>query len=165
MDPWNHEQHLKMMYVLMILIQGTVSSRLAPSHYLKQIHSQRPSDACCINLGQHWLRWWLVAWRHQAITWSHVEFSPSEVWGIHQRVLKQQFCIMILKSIFLKLLPYLPGANELTGSAELDPNEQCIFCVNSLSYFITDRQHVSQNTEDSNKPSFSVLQFLPFFRI
>ena len=28
-----------------------------------------------IDLGQHWLRWWLVAWQHQAITWTNVYFS------------------------------------------------------------------------------------------
>ena len=28
-----------------------------------------------IDLGQHWLRWWLVAWRHQAITWTNVDLS------------------------------------------------------------------------------------------
>ena len=25
------------------------------------------------DLGQHWLRYWLVAWRHQAITWTSVD--------------------------------------------------------------------------------------------
>ena len=28
-----------------------------------------------IELGQHWLRQWLVAWRHQAITWTNVDLS------------------------------------------------------------------------------------------
>ena len=28
-----------------------------------------------IDLGQHWLRWWLVAWRQQAITWINVDLS------------------------------------------------------------------------------------------
>ena len=28
-----------------------------------------------INLGQHWISLWLVAWRHQAITWTNVDLS------------------------------------------------------------------------------------------
>ena len=27
------------------------------------------------DLGQHWLRWWLGAWRHQAIAWTNVNLS------------------------------------------------------------------------------------------
>ena len=25
------------------------------------------------DLGQHWLRWWLIAWQYQAITWTKVD--------------------------------------------------------------------------------------------
>ena len=28
------------------------------------------------DLGQHWLRLWLVAWQHQAITWTNADLSP-----------------------------------------------------------------------------------------
>ena len=28
-----------------------------------------------IELGQHWLRLWLVAWWHQAITWTNADLS------------------------------------------------------------------------------------------
>ena len=28
-----------------------------------------------MELGQHWLRLWLVAWRHQAVTWTNVDLS------------------------------------------------------------------------------------------
>ena len=31
-----------------------------------------------MNMGRHWLRQWLVAWRHQAITWTNVDFH---MWG------------------------------------------------------------------------------------
>ena len=31
------------------------------------------------DLGHHWLRWWLVAWRHQAATWTNVDLSS--VWS------------------------------------------------------------------------------------
>ena len=29
-----------------------------------------------IDLGRHWLRKLLVAWRHKAVTWTNVDFSP-----------------------------------------------------------------------------------------
>ena len=35
------------------------------------------------DLGQHWFRQWLVAWRHQAITWTNVDFSSVRSCGIH----------------------------------------------------------------------------------
>ena len=40
-----------------------------------------------INLGRHWYRWWLVAWWHQAITWSNVDLSP-----VRFRDISGQFC-------------------------------------------------------------------------
>ena len=33
-----------------------------------------------LNLGQHWLRSWFVAWLHQAISWNIVDYS-SNGWG------------------------------------------------------------------------------------
>ena len=35
------------------------------------------------DLGQHWFRKWLVAWRHQAITWIKVDLSSVRSSGIH----------------------------------------------------------------------------------
>ena len=40
------------------------------------------------DLGQHWLRWWLVAWPHQAITWTIVDLSSVRV--IHLRASSQE---------------------------------------------------------------------------
>ena len=40
-----------------------------------------------IDLGQHWLRWWLDAWRHQAITWNNVDLSSVRSCGIHLRAI------------------------------------------------------------------------------
>ena len=40
--------------------------------------------------GQHWLRWWLVAWRHQAITWTNVVFSLVMISGVYLRAISQQ---------------------------------------------------------------------------
>ena len=38
-----------------------------------------------MELGQHWLRKWLGAWRHQAITWTNVDLSSVKSHGIHLR--------------------------------------------------------------------------------
>ena len=43
-----------------------------------------------INLGQHWLRYWLVAWRHQAITWTNVDLSSVRSSGIHMSAILQE---------------------------------------------------------------------------
>ena len=37
-----------------------------------------------INLGQHWLKWWLVGWRHKFITWTNVNL-PKIICGFHLR--------------------------------------------------------------------------------
>ena len=40
-----------------------------------------PTTPCCdINLSQHW---WLVAWRHHAITWTNVSFAKVQ-WHSHE---------------------------------------------------------------------------------
>ena len=83
-----------------------------------------------IDLGQHWLRWWLVAWHLQAITWTDVDFSLVRFCGIYLRTISQRvplFCVMSFKINGLvqerrlsctnpsKLyFQHLPGANELT---------------------------------------------------
>ena len=38
-------------------------------------------------LGQHWFRWWLLAWRHQDITWTNVDLSTVKFYDIHLRAL------------------------------------------------------------------------------
>ena len=55
-----------------------------------------------IKPGQHWLRWWLVPWCHQAITWTNVNFLKAMFHNIHLREISQQmprllFCIMSLE--------------------------------------------------------------------
>ena len=40
-----------------------------------------------IDLGQHWLKQWLGAWWHQAMTWNNVDFSLLRFSGIHQRAI------------------------------------------------------------------------------
>ena len=39
------------------------------------------------DLGQHWFRQWLVAWRYQAITRTNVDWSSVRSCGIHPRTL------------------------------------------------------------------------------
>ena len=38
-----------------------------------------------IDLDQHWLRSWCVAWKHQAITWINVDLSLKVFCGIHKK--------------------------------------------------------------------------------
>ena len=70
------------------------------------------------DLVQHWLRWWLVAWRHQAITWTNVDLSSVMSNGIHLRAILQEIpqssvTKISLKITYLKCCSNLPGANEL----------------------------------------------------
>ena len=70
-------------------------------------------------LGQHWLRQWLGAWRHQAITWTNVDLSWVRCNGIHLRALSLDDVKIPINKIRLKIAvlkwhPGLPGANELT---------------------------------------------------
>ena len=65
-----------------------------------------------IDLGEHWLRLWLVACRHQTITWTNSEFSLVQYFDIDLRAMWQQvpkllFCKMSLKSMLLKLQLHL----------------------------------------------------------
>ena len=70
------------------------------------------------DLGQHWLRCWLVAWWHQAITWTNVDLLTLRSYGIHPMALSWQDLTIHTNKIrmkleFLKSHPDLPGANEL----------------------------------------------------
>ena len=42
-----------------------------------------------IDLGQHWLWWWLAAWWHQVVTWTNVDFSLVRSCGMHLRAISQ----------------------------------------------------------------------------
>ena len=33
-----------------------------------------------IDLGQHWLGWWLVVWRNQATTWTNIDLIGMVLW-------------------------------------------------------------------------------------
>ena len=69
------------------------------------------------HLGQHWFRQWLVAWRHQAITWTNVDLSLRSS-DVHLRAISLEISQpsvtnISLKIIFLRFYWNLPGANEL----------------------------------------------------
>ena len=68
------------------------------------------------DLGQHWLRLWLVAWRHQAITWTNVDLSvrPSDIhlWASSQKIPQPSITEIIWKIKDVKFHSNFPGANE-----------------------------------------------------
>ena len=56
-----------------------------------------------INLGQHWLRQWLVAWWHQAITWTNIDLSSVRSSGIHLRANLEEIPQPSVTEISLKI--------------------------------------------------------------
>ena len=71
------------------------------------------------DLGQHWFRQWLVAWRHQAITWINVDLSSLRSCDVHLRTISLEISQPSVPKISLKIIfpgfyLNLPGANELT---------------------------------------------------
>ena len=64
-----------------------------------------------IELGKHWLRQWLAAWWHQAITWTNVDFDMSRgLWydgllrAISQEVLQKFIDPVSLRTRHLNIL-------------------------------------------------------------
>ena len=51
------------------------------------------------DLGHHWFMYWLVVWRHQAITWNSVDFSSMKFCGIHLR----EISLLVLKLLHVLL--------------------------------------------------------------
>ena len=70
------------------------------------------------DLDQHWFRYWLVAWRHQAITWTNVDLSSQRSRNVNLRAISLQISQpsvtkISLEMIFLGIYWNLPGVNEL----------------------------------------------------
>ena len=67
-----------------------------------------------IDLGQHWLRWWLGAQQHKATTWTNVDAhswdSSASTWEQFNQFPSYSW---FEKTIHLRLLSHLPGAKEL----------------------------------------------------
>ena len=77
-----------------------------------------------IDLGQHWLMQWLVAWRHQAITWTNVDWSSVKSTDIHIRAISQEMPQPPITKIYLKITclkfhANFPGADELMECGSL----------------------------------------------
>ena len=77
-----------------------------------------------MELGQHWLRKWLVAWRHQAITWTNVDLSLVRSINIHLRAISPEIpqlsiTRITLKTTYPKFYSNSPGANELSTYLEM----------------------------------------------
>ena len=69
-------------------------------------------------LNQHWLRYWLVAWRHQAITWTNVDWSSVksndiDISAISLEMPQPSITKICLKITCLKFHSSFQGANEL----------------------------------------------------
>ena len=78
------------------------------------------------DLGQLWLRQWLVAWRHQAITWTNVDLSSIRSSDIHLTATSQDRHQPSITKIHLKIINQkfcsnITGANEL-----IVPMEPCL---------------------------------------
>ena len=72
------------------------------------------------DLGQQWR----VGWRHQAITWTNVDWSSAESSDIHKRAISQEMpqlsiTKICLKITYIKFYSNLPGANELSVQFKL----------------------------------------------
>ena len=78
-----------------------------------------------VDIGQHWLRKWLAAWRHQAITWTIVDLSSVRSSDNHLKVILQEIpeppiTNISLNITYLKFDESFPGANELL--TRMEPN-------------------------------------------
>ena len=77
------------------------------------------------DLGQLWLRYWLVAWWHQAITWTNVDLSSLGSSDFHLRATLPEIhqpSVTKFSEIIthLKFCSNLPGANELNNQVYVD---------------------------------------------
>ena len=82
---------------------------IAPCHH----SNNRELNHCClvtpyddIVLGQHWPRWWPVAWRHQAITWTCSDESSAGSCGIGLMAISQEMPKISILDMSLKITVY-----------------------------------------------------------
>ena len=71
------------------------------------VNSLRPSDVLWYggtDLCQHWFRQWLVAWQHQAITWTNIDLSSMSSLGFCDILTLHQFRRNLSRLWFLKLV-------------------------------------------------------------
>ena len=114
------------------------------------------------DLGQHRIRYWLVAWRHQAITWTNVDLSSVRPSDIHLRASPQEIPLpsiteIIWKIKYLKFNSNFPGANELK-SYYYDSHYHKFVCASLLSSSpMSYKQGAQQRYRDCNQLVFSAL--------
>ena len=58
---------------------------------------------CDIDLGQHWLIQWLVAWRHQAITSINVGLSLKVFCAIRPGAISQEAFMNLIRNMCLEI--------------------------------------------------------------
>ena len=72
---------------------------------------------CYIDLGQYWLRWWLDAWRHQAINSTNVDLSLVSSNVNHPKAISYEVLMGLIWNICHEItllnLPHSPAANGL----------------------------------------------------
>ena len=51
-----------------------------------------------MDVSHYWLRQWLVAWRHQAITWTNVDWSQV-LCNIRVKAVSQEFHINLILNL------------------------------------------------------------------
>ena len=74
------------------------------------------------NLKQHWLRYWLIAWWHQANSWTNVDLPSMKSSEIHFRLMPTLMSIpkLCFKFTHLRSQPHLPEDNELMRTINTD---------------------------------------------
>ena len=74
-----------------------------PTHTIPLTHCGLETPYGDIDLGQHWLRQWLVAWRHQVITWTNVDLSSVRSSCIHLMAISQEIHQSSMNKINMKI--------------------------------------------------------------
>ena len=64
------------------------------------LNSLWPSDTIQWHLSQHWIRQWLGATRHQAITWTNVDLSTKVFCDTHLRTIPQELLTDLFCNVF-----------------------------------------------------------------
>ena len=90
------------------------------------------------DLGQHWFRYWLVAWLHQAITWTSLDLSLVKSSDIRLMLTSLEIpqpstTECCLKITYLKSQSNLPGTNELIWYlADSSLLQGCYLCFSAF---------------------------------
>ena len=55
------------------------------------------------DLGQHWIGWWLVPWRHQVITWTNVDLLSMGICDTRLRLISHDVLKISIRNMSLKI--------------------------------------------------------------